>query len=162
MSDWIDDFVHGPAIRDSSEEAQRKIELTLDKSVAEELDKYLEELRWSQFVPKSRDTVVTEALLHWFEIHTEERIIARAFLGLKSRECLVMYAYLFGKPRPSLAAIARGLQIHPSKVYRIRRKALRKMRTQAHSEAFEALLGLIGRTPENYRRLGLDPKSAPD
>ena len=160
MSDWIDEFLRGPTVRDPHEEPRKTIEVTLEESVVQELDRYLEEIRWSQFLSKSRDTVVTEALLHWFDVHARERIITRAFLGLQSKECLVMYAYLFEKPRRSLAAIARGLHIHRSKIYRIRQKALQKMKDPERSEAFEALLDYLGRTPEICLRLGLDPKHA--
>ena len=81
-------------------------------------------------------------------------------MGLSTREYLVMSIYLFETPRPSLAAIARRLGIHPSRVYRIRQKALRRMRDPARSETFESFPDLLGRTPENHRRLGLGPQGA--
>ena len=159
MLDWIDDFLYGATTQDPDEGPRRTIEVTLEDSVLQELDEYLKEIRQSEFVPKSRGCLINEALVYWFRVHRRERILTRAFIGLSPREYLVMYTYLFEKPRPSLAAIARRLRIHPSRVYRIRQKALRRMRDPARSETFESFLDLLGRTPENYRRLGLGPKS---
>ena len=76
-------------------------------------------------------------------------------MGLTSREYLVMYALLFEKPPRSLAVIARSFRVEPHKVYRIPRKALQKMKAPEQKEAFAGLLDLLGRTPENYRRLGM-------
>ena len=63
MSDWIGDFLHSSPGRDPDEEPKRTVEV-LEESVIAEVDQYVEEFRMGEFLPKSRDAVVAEALLH--------------------------------------------------------------------------------------------------